>query len=156
MIQLVQHNVGTPYDNTMYLDIYKNMTSTTYKPLFKLTSQLSKKTIYTIALSADYANKERYVRLSLYTFTSSIPASGVIMLGTTDYPYGFYDVTVYQNTSNTNLDPDGLSVIWTGLANVKTGYGYSGSLPNPAVEYTEYVDNDSSNNSVYITAVPNN
>lgn len=152
MIQLQQQNSSTPLSNSIYLDIYDKMTNTDYKQLIGFTSQLSKKTLYTVTLSSSYTNKERYVQMNIFTINATPdPTLGIIRLGTTDYPYGLYDTTIYQNTSDTNLDPTGLPVVWTGLMNLRTNYGYVGSTPNPAVEYTEYVENDSAVESIYIT-----
>jgi hypothetical protein len=70
---------------------------------------------------------------------------GVIFLGSTDYPLGFYDVVIYQNSSNSNLDPSGLTTIWNGLMNLTNNANAS------PVDYTEYTTNDSDTESVYIT-----
>jgi len=56
-----------------------------------------------------------------------------------------YDTTIYQNTSDTNYDPTGLTVIWNGLTNIIA------DSTNPAVEYTDYDTNDTDTESVYIT-----
>ena len=72
-------------------------------------------------------------------------SSGAPYLGNTDFPLGFYDVVIYQNSSNSNLDPSGLTTIWNGLMNLT-----SNSTTNP-VTYTEYTTNDSDTESVYIT-----
>ena len=153
MIQIDQQNSFIPYGHGIYLDIYDKMTNTDYDPLIAFTSQLSKKTLYCISTFTDYNNKDRYVLLYVYTIGSGTPSPeiGVIKMGTTDYPYGFYDTKIYQNTSATNLDPDGLPLLWTGLMNLRTDYGYTGSTPNPAVEYTEYSANDTDIENVYIT-----
>ena len=54
-------------------------------------------------------------------------------------------MTIYQNTSNTNLDPTGLTTIWNGLMNLKAADNF------PAVQYNEYNTNDTETESVYIT-----
>ena len=153
MIQIDQQNSFLPQEHLISLDIYNEMTNTDYDPLFAFTSQLSKKTLYCNSLTTNYDNKERHVKLYIYTIGVGAPSPviGVIKMGTTDYPYGFYDTTVYQNTSDTNLDPDGLTVLWTGLMNLRTAHDYTGSTPNPAVEYTEYSANDTDIENVYIT-----
>jgi|TARA_R110000824_G_scaffold200074_2_gene384084 hypothetical protein len=152
MIQIQQQNSSVPLVNYIFLDIYDKMTNIDYKQLFGFTSQLSKKTLYSVTLSSLYTNKERYVEMTIYTLNDTpAPTLGAIRVGTTDYPYGLYDTTIYQNTSDTNVDPTGLPVIWTGLMNLRTNYGYVGSTPNPAVEYEEYNTNDTDTDSVYIT-----
>ena len=72
-------------------------------------------------------------------------AGGIIALGTTDYPLGFYDVTIYEQSTGGNLDPTGLTVIYTGLMNL------SSTSSTRSVTYTEYTTNDSDTESVYIT-----
>lgn len=148
-----QQNSFIPQGHLIYLDIYDQMTNTDYGPLIAFTSQLSKKTLYCNPLFADYTKKDRYVILNIFTVSGGTPtpANGIIKMGTTDYPYGFYDTKIYQNTSDTNLDPDGLPLLWTGLMNLRTDYDYTGSTPNPAVEYTEYSANDTDIENVYIT-----
>tara|TARA_R100001594_G_scaffold45783_1_gene78686 strand:- start:1388 stop:1822 length:435 start_codon:yes stop_codon:yes gene_type:complete len=143
MIQLTR--ALTTVNQSVYLDIYDKMTNSDYRPLFTFTSQASNTSFTFVPFIADYTNKNRYVKCSIFVSTAGfIPGSGIIHFGSTDLPYGFYDVVVYQNTSNSNLDPTGLTQIWEGLANVV-------AQNNPAVEYTEYNTNDSDTESVYIT-----
>jgi|LUMV01.1.fsa_nt_gb hypothetical protein len=146
MIQLLQTKSAVPLNNLFYLPIYDKMTNTDYTPLFGFTSQLSKKTLYACATFATYTDKDRYVKLQMFTVGSGTPdpEDGIVTMGTTDYPYGLYDTTIYQNTSDDNLDPDGLTQIWAGLMNLEPE-------DNPAVEYEEYDTNDSDTESVYIT-----
>ena len=141
MIQFIRNSL----QQLVYLDIYDKMTNTDYKPLFTFTSQESKNGHNVIALYVDYTNKNRYVKLTLVPSTLTIPNLGVFQIGTTDYPYGMYDTTIYQNTSDTNYDPTGLTVIWNGLTNIIA------DSTNPAVEYTDYDTNDTDTESVYIT-----
>jgi len=149
MIQLLQDKSSALLPS-IRVDIYDKMipysgeTVTDLQPLFTFTSQLSGKSFTTLPLNTQYTNKERYVKCNFIVFTSFSPSLGVITFGTTDLPYGFYDVTIYQNDFPTNLDPTGLRVLWNGLANVK-------QLENPAVEYTDYDTNDADTESVYIT-----
>ena len=147
MIQLTRSTVNTT--QYVYLDIYDKMTNTDYQPLFTFTSQLSDYSFTTISFNTVYTNKERYVRCGFIIGSNFTPALGFITFGNTDLPYGFYDVTVYQNSSSSNLDPTGLSVIWNGLANLNAEQ--TGSYKNPAVEYTDYDTNDADSESVYIT-----
>ena len=146
MIQLVRDD-NTTVVRWAYLDLYDKMTNSDYKVLMTLTSQLTGKS-KTFLPGTNYANKDRYLYL-LVLVASWEPnenlLTGVIFLGSTDYPLGFYDVTIYQNTSNTNLDPTGLTVIYTGLANLAP------TSDTEPVEYSEYTTNDSDTESVYIT-----
>jgi hypothetical protein len=121
------------------------MTATTYNPLFALTSQSTNKTKYVVAPTNDYTNKERYVKLAINISSTGVEAGhvGIITLGNADFPYGFYDVVIYQNYSNTNIDPDSaIKVIYKTIMNLK-------AVNNDAITYTEYTDTISS--PTYIT-----
>lgn len=146
MIQLIR-KAGTSV-NLFYLNIYDKMTNADYLPLITITSQLTGKSKTCVFTVANYYNKSRYVQLALYVVRYDFGENlslGLIYLGNTDFPLGFYDVTIYQNTDNSNLDPTGLTVVYQGLMNLTND-----SSTNP-VEYTEYNDNDSDTDSVYIT-----
>jgi len=154
MIQFIASSETLP-DLNQYvnLDIYDKMTDTTYRPLFKFTSQATNFSYTSIPLSTDYSNKERFVRIGFIPLVglSEFTAFGFIGFGTTDLPYGLYNVEIYQNIDNSNMNPDNaVKKIWSGLLNA---VAYKNNL---AVEYTEYADNDSENESIYITAVANN
>ena len=80
--------------------------------------------------------------------TTDSPSIGRIVLGTTDFPSGMYDVNIYQNdpSTATNLDPDNaIKLLYTGLMNLRAIPG------NEATDYKEYTTNDSETESVYIT-----
>tara|TARA_R100000655_G_C2994720_1_gene193561 strand:+ start:2618 stop:3061 length:444 start_codon:yes stop_codon:yes gene_type:complete len=146
MIQLIRKTSLSVH--LLYLNLYDKMTNADYRPLITVTSQLTGKSKTCIFASANYAYKDRYVQLLMYVapiLGAENLSAGSMYLGTTDYPLGFYDVTIYQNTDDTNIDPTGLTVIYQGLMNLT-----SDSNTNP-VRYTEYNDNDSDTESVYIT-----
>lgn len=132
------------------LNIYDKFTSTdTYKPLFTFTSQASGESITILPFGYDFSDKERCVKLTFLSSSLDVPASGFIKFGTETRPYGLWDVVIYENSSNVNLDPSGLNVVWKGLANFTAQQ--TGSDKNPAVEYTDYDTNDADTESVYIT-----
>ena len=146
MIQLTRSNSTTT--NNVYLNLYDEMTNSDYNVLVSVTSQLTGKT-KTFRVTTNYTNKDRYTQMTIFVLNSAAGENltgGVVFLGSTDFPLGFYDVTIYQNNNNTNLDPDNaIKTIYTGLANLS---------PTEAVEpvdYTEYTTNDSDTESVYIT-----
>ena len=134
------------YENFVRLNLYDKMSNTDYKPLYKITSQQSNKTKYFIPNSIDKTSQDRYIQTSFKTnyVDTEVLEGGLIYVGTDDFPYGLYDVTLYQNSGDTNLDPSGLTTIYTGLMNLI-------SSGNESVEYTEYTTNDSDTESVYIT-----
>jgi len=151
MIQLFRDTVSISNFQSVYLDFYGEMTDISYPPLLSFTSHLSGKTLNALPKSTNYTNKERYVIVQFIPFGFNLPSIGVLDMGNTDYPYGIYNVTVYQNNSSSNLDPDNaIKTIWNGLMNLIP------ETTNEAVNYTEYTNNDSENDSVYITAVANN
>tara|TARA_R110000824_G_scaffold64463_7_gene168404 strand:+ start:332 stop:745 length:414 start_codon:yes stop_codon:yes gene_type:complete len=114
------------------------------RPLIALRNQQTNKTKYFIAQTALYTNKQRYVQLrfTLNFEDGDLPIIGLVYLGTKEYPYGLYDITMWQNTSGINLDPSGLNLLYKGLANLI-------AVGNDSVEYTEYENTQQSN--VYIT-----
>ena len=150
MIQLSRSNTTTT--NDFYLNIYDEMTSIDYSPLISLTSQLTGKSKTFIPTVVDYTNKDRYVLLTYYLTTTlgDNLTAGIIELGDTDYPLGFYDVVIYENTSNINLNTSGLKVVFNGLMNLISQNATTGA-DTPPVDYTEYTTNDTDTESVYIT-----
>ena len=162
MIELKINTVTQPLhiQNYIYLNLYNEIdirfASATYpegdfyNPLQKLKSQQTGKSVY-FCSSAIKTNLERYI--GLYCLASvkglNFPDLGYVNLGYPESPLGFYDYTVYENTSSSNLDPTGLKVIYNGLANVIPVDGNNVSYPSPT--YTEYTTSDSENESVYLT-----
>ena len=146
MIQLIRTASSSPL-SYFRLNIYDKATSVDYKPLITFTSQLTGKSKTFVSTLNATTNKDRYVELGcMVTYQDSETlTAGIIYLGNTDFPLGFYDVTIYQNSSNTNLDPSGLTTIYTGLMNLTSTTG------TEAVKYSEYTTNDSDTESVYIT-----
>ena len=146
MIQSLRNSAGNQV-NYIYLDLFDKMTSTTFDPLVLFESQLTKKKQYFVSGFVDLTNKERYIKLTYYQSNdgTDLPLSGILNMGDSDFPYGFYNVTIWQNNSNSNLDPDNaIKIIYKGLMNfAETGL--------PAVTYTEYTTNDTDTESVYIT-----
>ena len=139
--------------NTVYLNIYDVYDSAdTFRALWTITSQFTKKS-KTYLPSQVTTNKDRYIAMNTittYSAGSESLGTGIIQLATTDFPLGFYDVKIYENTSNENLDPTGLKVVYNGLMNLVSKDGATGA-DTPPVEYTDYTTNDSDTESVYIT-----
>jgi len=145
MIQWTRNNSITNTFCPAYVDIYDEMTATTYNPLFALTSQSTNKTKYVVSGSNDYTNKERYVKLAINISSDGTDSgsASIITLGNADFPYGFYDVVIYQNNSNYNIDPaNAIKVIYKTIMNLK-------AVNNDAITYTEYTETISS--PTYIT-----
>ena len=146
MIQAA-YQTGTIFLHPIILNLWDEFDNTsTYKPLVTATSQLTGKSKTFVFFSFFTTKKERFFE-GYFATTTTISEdldAGLVILGTTDYPLGFYDVTIYENSSNTNLDPSGLNVVYTGLMNLY-------STTSPSVTYSEYTTNDSDTESVYIT-----
>jgi hypothetical protein len=149
MMQLKVRQYGDPIlSQSFYLDIHDKMTVDSGRVLITFTSQFTGKS-KTVSANTVYTNKERYVQLTVFTtraFTQENLLTGIIRLGTTDFPLGFYDATLYQNTDNTNLDPTGLPVIWNGVMNLA-----GNTNATESVSYTEYTTNDADTESIYLT-----
>ena len=143
MIQSTWNGVSSV--SIIRLNLYDKMTTDDYGILITLTSQLTGKSKTFIPITAIFNNKDRYVQFNYLITTSDNLDNGLIKLGTTDFPLGFYDVTIYENSGVGNLDPSGLSVIYTGLMNL------SSTSNTRSVTYSEYTTNDSDTESVYIT-----
>ena len=116
------------------------------RPLISIKSQQTEKILNFMASVVTTTNENRYTQMS-YTINNAgfdLPLVGLIQLGSTDYPLGFYDVTIYQNSSNSNLDPSGLTTtLYTGLLNLISS--------TDTTQYKQYTTNDTDTDSVYIT-----
>tara|TARA_R100000306_G_scaffold48583_1_gene45993 strand:+ start:738 stop:1181 length:444 start_codon:yes stop_codon:yes gene_type:complete len=146
MIQLTRGKDNDVSPQTFYINVADEMTNTDYKPLIRFTNQLSGEDVLFIPFNASYTNESRYVGFEVMVIVSaSVPLLGFLNLGTKDLPFGLYDVTMYQNTDNTNLDPTGLTTIWEGLMNLTARADF------PAVQYNQYNTNDTETEAVYIT-----
>jgi len=149
-------------DQNFYLNLVDEMVGLTfnafnnpliYKPLIELISHQTGKSKIVLSRydyitgQVSYANRDRYLQLTLRvstTFTEAL-TSGVIKAGNIDFPYGFYTINIYQNTSNSNLDKTGLTQVYSGLMQLKE------LSTNLGVKYKEYTTNDSDTDSIYIT-----
>jgi|TARA_R110001583_G_scaffold36594_8_gene120538 hypothetical protein len=153
MIQAIRGTYSGGNSNTFYLntyDKYEDKDNIEYKPILTFTNQMTGKRIDLVAQSYDYTNKDRYVKITfVIKAVNPIPGSGSIDIGNKDYPFGFYDVIIRENTTNGLPGViDTRPIVYTGLMNLSSE---SGNYENPAVEYTEYTTNDADTDSVYIT-----
>lgn len=154
MVQLLVKQESDVIQNNNYylnlfdeIDIVNPSNGEIYRPLQIITSQLTGKS-KAFTGSVVENNRDRYIKLACITsITADLddPTAGLIQVGTKDYPLGFYNITIYENTANSNLDPTGLKVIYTGLVNLSGVNGADG------ITYSEYTTNDSDTESVYIT-----
>ena len=137
---------GATYDNNAYLNLNDVVTlDPTIRPLIQIQSQQTHGIKNFMPTTMTLTNKERYVDLywvASYGSSESL-ILGVVLIGSVDFPFGMYDMTIFNNSSNSNLDPSGLTTIYTGLINWQ-------SLTSPEVIYYQELGNDDTN-SVYIT-----
>ncbi len=136
---------GANIDNFIYLRLTDVGSATnSIRPLVSIKSQQTEKELNFMASLVTITNENRYTEMKYTIGTTDLPLLGLLILGNTDYPFGFYDVTIYQNSSNSNLDPTGLTTtLYTGLLNLR-------SLVD-TTQYKQYTINDSDTDSVYIT-----
>ena len=152
MIQLVRPESGGSHQLKIVKLNLKDKLSSDFDTdnglLVSLKSQLTKKEVLFTPVAnwgAAFYN-ERITTFFIYVSADgSNVNSGIIQMGTKDYPLGFYDVIIYQNSDPTNFDPSSLSVVYMGLANV------SATTNAQSPTYTEYTTNDSDTENVYIT-----
>jgi len=142
--QVTDGNFGNLSAVNIY-DEVEAVTSIAYKPLWVITSQFTRKEKTFLPLYA----AGLFPRSALFVWTTSYSSEnlliGLIKIGNTDYPLGFYDLEIYNNSSDTNLDKSGLTKLFTGLLNFK------GVDPKQSVTYSEYTTNDADTESVYVT-----
>tara|TARA_Y100000593_G_scaffold63984_1_gene118198 strand:+ start:73 stop:552 length:480 start_codon:yes stop_codon:yes gene_type:complete len=142
------------FSNTFYVntyDKYEDKDNIQYKPIITFTSQMTGKSTSIVPTIYDYSNKDRYVKITFTIKTTGTANGGYVDLGNSDFPYGFYDIVIRENT--TNYLPgviDTRPIVYRGIMNLSSRKDPN-SYPNPAVEYTEYTTNDSDTESVYIT-----
>ena len=156
MIQLAIYGVGNPiYQKDVYLNLAdKWITQPAPDTKFLLgefTSQLTGN-ITLQFLSSNWTNEDRYVKVTLKNGIDYAASSSYMKLGTTNNPLGFYDVTIYQNSSGSNTNTSGLNVLYNGIMNVTlSSTNFDGSPTTMPVKYTEYTTNDTDTEKVYIT-----
>lgn len=136
---------GNNLDNYIYLRLTdKGSATSILRPLVSIKSQQTEKILNFIPGVVVVTNEERYTQMSYTIGVLDFPVIGLIIVGNTDYPFGFYDVTIYQNSSNSNLDPSGLTTkLYTGLLNLRPSVD--------TTQYKQYTTNDTDTDSVYIT-----
>ena len=146
MIQFKQYPVSVVA--SVQANLYDVMTNNDeYNPLIVYKSQFTGYTKTSLASAVYWNSKDRYVGFQQTVLTQGGTedlSTGKVLFGTKDFPFGFYDITIYQNNSNVNMDiANTIKVIYTTLLNVSSSTG--------TVDYTEYTTNDSDTESVYIT-----
>jgi len=91
---------------------------------------------------------DRYWKINLKTTRGTSPAPSppeLLEWGTTDFPLGFYDITLYQDISGEK------NILYTGTLNLTVDETTALFKGTPPVEYTEYTTNDEDTGTIYIT-----
>ena len=154
---------SSSWDNYLYINLYDEMVKDggeiLQEVIFAITSQQTvKQKLFFPYQQLTSTHYNRYYKFVVKYVKAEVPgafdpANGWIALNNKDFPYGFYDLQIYQKKFGfTTLDLDNVQgVVYTGLLNVKpldsgdTDY-------NEEVKYTEYSDNDTDTDNVYLTA----
>ena len=72
----------------------------------------------------------------------------MVAFGTREFPYGVYDISIYENSSSTNQAPNATyGVVYQGLANVKVA-----TPQESATQYYKYLEDQEQ--VVYLTNTP--
>ncbi len=161
-LNLADKIVGTPTFTTTTIgdDTYYAMSFPYF--LIKLKSQQTgKEKVFTRTgvSPAVGTNLNKYKRQIALSFKYSVNTSSTedlsaaeVIVGTDEFPLGFYDITIYQTNSSGELNPDNATAtLYNGLLNMKARKAVGSSNDFRSVIYTEYTTNDADTDSVYIT-----
>ena len=110
--------------------------------LIQLTSLGSLNSLYFIPQTV-VPNNGRYTKMTFTVIPSALtasPTTGFIKFwngtGKFDtYPMGFYTYNIYQQISNTNLDPANATLLESGMAYVRD---YAGNMEEVTPDFNEY------------------
>ena len=131
--------------------------------LIKLESQFTGKTKIFTKSTVSFANLgtnvntyDRSIQLA-YSYSVNPDSTedlsrAEILVGTDEFPLGFYNMTIYQIDTQGELDPaNATATLYSGLLNMTASDATTGTGNFESVQYTEYTNNDSENESVYLT-----
>jgi len=129
--------------------------------LFKLESQQTGKIKY-FTRTGSYATGtgvDKHERYIAFNFSYSVASENVedlsqskLRVGTTEFPLGFYEYTIYETLSSGELNPANASAtLYTGILNMTGSESTSADLNFESVQYKEYTTNDADTESIYLT-----
>tara|TARA_R100001443_G_scaffold10838_2_gene20531 strand:+ start:574 stop:1056 length:483 start_codon:yes stop_codon:yes gene_type:complete len=156
MIQFKLRANNEAFSNFFDINLYDKFDNkdNVYRPLITFTSRFTgkSKTVLANLTDVDDSDKKRYIGMGVITSqTLDNLEFAVIKLGTTDFPLGFYDAVIYENTSSENMDTTGLKIVYNGVMHLEITEG--DSEPSiPPVVYTEFTGDASDINTVYLTS----
>ena len=107
MMQLIQKD-NAPQVNYVNLNLYDLHNGAVtmdqgFRPLISIKSQQTGSVKSFMPVSILLTKKERYVEMMIINADYDSLSLGVIEIGNDDFPYGFYDTTIYANSSDSNL-----------------------------------------------------
>ena len=156
---MFQFNVsGASSDNYFYVNLYDEAVKDGYeliqKPIFAITSEQTGKQKLFYPYAMDTTNYKRYYKFQVkYIKTEAAPVfypgTGFIALNDKDYPFGFYNLQIWQKEPGyTDLTLDNtLKLLYSGILNV------NGTGDSTEVDYSEYTTTDGETDNVYLTYV---
>ena len=129
--------------------------------LYKLESQYTKKTkIFSRKLAAPSCgiNVNSFDRWVQTTWLYETPGEAVedltigkVIVGSEEFPLGFYNLTIYEMETSDDLDPDNSkATLYNGLLHMRPSTS-TGSANFQEVQYKEYTTNDTENEVSYLT-----
>jgi hypothetical protein len=148
-LKIYKKNAGLVRNNFFYLqlqDEWITQDPDTKIVLFDAISQYTGKT--QSGQTPVLEENERYWKVNLITTRGTSPAPSpptILDWGTTDFPLGFYDISLYQDISGEK------NILYTGTLNLTVDETNELFKGTPPVEYTEYTTNDEDTGTIYIT-----
>ena len=129
--------------------------------LFKLENQQTGKVKYftreiSYPTGTGIDKHERYISLPFFYSVSSTQtedlSEGKVRVGTTEFPLGFYDLTIFETLSSGELNPaNATATLYTGIFNMTGSESTDTNLNFESVNYKEYTTNDADTESIYLT-----
>ena len=146
MIQAIADKDQAQTLNTEYLMLRDEMLNNTYKPLIAIQSQMTSTLSFFIPTTWDITtNPSRYgkITFSITNTGTGNASAGLVYVGTPTQPFGLYNVTIYENVSNDNVDVNLVStVIYETMMYIK-------AVNNDNVEFKEVAFK--TNSPIFIT-----
>jgi len=112
MIHAIGHGVAV-MTNYIRLDLYDKYAfelgtpDFSFNPLVKIRSQETnqEKIFIVTAVFSTYAQRYLSMTWVANNTSSELLTAGILVVGTRDFPYGVYDITIWENSTSTNLNP---------------------------------------------------
>ncbi len=145
MIQAIADKDQALTPNSFYVMIGDELDNS-YKPLILIQSQMTSVDTRFLPFSWDFtSHPKRYAKFEFNISNDGTGDAGVgkLGVGTETRPFGFYNLKIYQNISDSNTDINLVSKI------IYKSMMYINTVNNDNVEYKEY--SPKTNSPIYIT-----